>query len=203
MNVLDYTFDITIKNEFVIYEAILNEIKLAIDHEMYPYQYHGCEFVNELIYRCINCNVSKFFVLPKNVLYVFLLYINNNDCYGLNFCNFLCEGQEIDNNLEINPYEVMKLFRGTSRIVFNDDDCNTITICNVIYKFLYNLSYDNEILSDVIFRKLIYNMAKIFKHKSTLTFSENQDKVNEYFKICKQILRKHKTQFKFYQTFID
>lgn len=193
--------ELTLDNEVYLYETMINEIRLAIDHDSDPFLYHGCDFVNEIIYRTFYNKISKFYVIPIGVFYIFLVYINNNDSTeSLNFCNFLCNNHlDINCALEIYPEEINKMLTGTSHIQYTTSNYTQAQMCLEIYRFLYGLSFNTRVLNDKIHRKLTYYMAKIFKHKSSVAFCDNIEKVNAYFKLCRKYLIKHKQQFKFHK----
>jgi len=197
----DYTLNLSLENEVYLYETMINEIKLAIDHDANPFIYHGCEFVNEIIYRTFYTKISKFYVIPISVFYVFLVYINNNESLdSINFCNFLCADHlDINCALEIYPEELNRMLSGVSVIQYDAAECTQTQMCHEIYKFLYGLSSNARALNDKTHRQLTYYMAKIFKHKASIAFCNNAEKVNAYFALCKNFLMKHKHHFRFHR----
>lgn len=202
---IEYLLDVDLEHELYIYEIVLNELKLRIDHALYPYIYHGCEFVNEILYRSLHTGMSKFYIIPLSIMYIFLVYINRSDCTELDFCNFLCNttnSSPIEYTMEIYPREIISMFKRQSRIVYTDFDCTPINVRVEIYKFLYNTSYNTDMLVDTDVRKIVYYMSKIFKHKSSVIYSHNDDKVKYYFKQCKKYIMENKEKFKFYKLLI-
>lgn len=196
-----------IKSELLLYDTVLNEICARIDHDNHEHIYHGCEFVREIIYRQFEPVSTRYTALPAYVIPTFLNYINDNDCSDLDFCNFLCCRDDRLNiytpSIELYPAELDNINMGTSRVIFTRLKYTLSDYKSMVYNFLYKLSENCDVLPDELYRKLIYKMAKIFKHKTRINDSdENSEKVVVHFNECVTFLIQNKEKFRIYENLV-
>lgn len=193
-------FDFKIRDECIMYDIVLNEVCLVMDHDKHTYVYHGCEFAREIIHRNFRPVDTRYTAIPAYVIPTFLTFINNRDYEGLDFCNFLCcnvtEIQNYTPGTDTYPRELDRINTGRSRVIFSTMRYTLHEYRTMVYKFLYNLSNDSAALTGQFYRKLVYMMAKIFKHKTTINETEPGEKVVAHFNNCAAYLLKHRDQLK-------
>lgn len=197
-------FNFNIREERIMYYTILNKLCLRIDHDRYKYMYHGCEFVREIIYRNFQLVNIEYTAIPAYMIPTFLEFINRDDCDDLDFCNFLC-CREIDiqiytPGLDTYPAEIDKINKGMSRVVFTKLLYSQEEYRLLVYNFLYKLYKNSDVLTELVYRKLVYKMAKIFKHKVVINEPNPNEKVIIHFNNCVSYLIKHQNEFRVYET---
>lgn len=176
-------------DEYILYRMLLNKTKSNIQHDLYPYQYHCCEFVVETLRRFFTVTLRVEYLIPVQILIAFIRCVNEHNYDMTDFCNFMCDGDMsgVRSSHElIVPREIYKILSGDSVIqkYICESTMTDVIARTEIFKFINGLSKNSKIVTDRSLRYILYYVGKIFKHRKTIITANDQIRVRHYLYKC-------------------